>query len=373
MNTEKQNEVQKKPVGLWTLACQWAGLYYRALISIRISDLVDIVKDYATNGRSLMKGQYEEFMQKVSNLPATNYQLGMYHLNHGAFRDAILRFKIALFFNHTIYPAHFYLGRCYYQQLKFDKAQHHFELYKASGDQRFIQATEFCLTIMQSKQDEDLEIPQDIVAMNFNQIAQKYDENFIMGKVNIPQDSLFSALNEHLQNIGKPFGNLIVDLGCGTGYIGSMIRQSRLSGMLVGVDISREMALITQKRMFEKAVVYNQVFNSSMQDFIAHYRDNEQTKFNVVIAANLLTYIKDISSFFLNVKSIMLEGGTLVVSFKTTQDANNDAEFDRYLEAYYFSATYIKELAVSHGFKLVKEKDIKFLQEEQGKLMIFTL
>ncbi|MDJ1407369.1 MAG: class I SAM-dependent methyltransferase [Candidatus Midichloria sp.] len=39
---------------------------------------------------------------------------------------------------------------------------------------------------------------------------------------------------------GKSLGNNVLDMGCGTGTIGQLLRESRIANAVVGVDISKK-------------------------------------------------------------------------------------------------------------------------------------
>ena len=61
-------------------------------------------------------------------------------------------------------------------------------------------------------------------------------------------------------------GNLrtILDLGCGTGLVGAVLKQTSFSGILVGVDLSQEMLLKAKENGG-----YNHIYCGSIHDYMA--------------------------------------------------------------------------------------------------------
>ncbi len=352
---------------------KWWGFYRNLVATIHFKALPAIIKRWLANFKLEGAAAYNDLLLKINDLPRTNFELGLYHLNCGNFSDSTLRFRIALFFNHNIHSAYYYLGRCYYQQLKLEKAEKYFKQYLATEEKDLVPEAQFCLSIIHNKVESVTEIPPSIVLTNFNQISAQYDATFLEGRVDTPQDILFAMINEHLQTHAKPYGNLIVDLGCGTGYIGQLIRDARLASSIVGVDISPKMIQLSSARVRDKLSVYSRLENTSIQNFIASQRENKQEPFDVVIASNILGYIPDVPSFFLNVRNLISKSGILALSFKTSDDAESAIEFDRYLECFFYSPDFIKTTAEKEGLHLLQEKDIKFVGEDSGKVMIFSI
>ncbi|KIE04572.1 hypothetical protein NF27_HJ00250 [Candidatus Jidaibacter acanthamoeba] len=328
-------------------------------------------KELSNQAIAIFKNNFQDIISKSKNIAQTNFDLGMYHYLLGNRSDAILRFNIAKFINPNYVASDYYIGRCYLESFKHQKARVYFEKYLNSKHQDFIEETQYCINLLNNKGAEISSIPKSIIKATFDIIAQALDNNKIIIQQQdiIPQQSLFAGTIQLLMAKNKPFGNDILDIGSGTGIMGKFCRVQKIANIIMGVDISSLMAGRSSYLMLDDMKVYN---NVKVIDYELYLKDPNTLNFNfdVIFASDLITYNSNLDFFFQNIYPIIKENGLLGITFKTT--SNKDVEFKPLFEQFYFSSEYVKTIADKYSWKLVKEENTTFSNNEQGKVIIFS-
>jgi predicted TPR repeat methyltransferase len=166
----------------------------------------------------------------------------------------------------------------------------------------------------------------------FDGYADRFDEHLVDKlQYRIP-NLLFDAILPL-----APSGNLdILDLGCGTGLIGSLFRP--LARTLIGVDISSNMLKIARQHQ-----LYDDLICSELIEFL-----HTLTKtFDLAVAADVLIYIGDLSGVFHGVRGVLREGGLFAFSVEACEGQDFVLKATR---RYAHSRTYLRKLAEDHGF-----------------------
>ena len=148
--------------------------------------------------------------------------------------------------------------------------------------------------------------------------------------------------------------NSALDLGCGTGLCGPLVKP--LAQRLVGVDLSSQMLARAQA-----LGVYDELVHAD----IAEHLQATPERHDLVLAADVFIYIGELSSIFAAVSRRMDAGGVFCFS---TEVASPGAEGFELLPSlrYAHSQTYLRALADAHGFevaRLVQEP----IREDQRK------
>lgn len=94
----------------------------------------------------------------------------------------------------------------------------------------------------------------------------------------------------------------ILDVGCGTGLVGSCLKP--LARRLVGVDLSARMLDIARNRE-----LYDELIESDMIDYLRRHSQ----RFDVLTAADVLTYVGDLGEFFHCATQALQPRGLVVV------------------------------------------------------------
>ncbi len=344
----------------------------------------DNIKLHTINGYSFIHDLYKKCCNVLlnrrelwQNLPSINLALGKEHFFKGELKDAVLRFKIVLFlctklssyFNSVkVDEVYYYLGRAHYQLLNKFKAKEFLLRYVSSNEELFKQDAQYCINCIDNNFEGFDGIPLNIVKSNFDQIYS--NTKYVSDQA--AQTALFAMLNEAVQFFNMPYGNTILDLGCGIGYFADLCREQKLASQLIGVDISSVAANHAKMRKKDGIASYSAVYNTSIQDYIASIRDDNFIKADIIVLSDVIGYIYDIPSLFANIVTVMAEKGLLILSFKLTENAETEAEFDQYLENFLFSEQYIINMASQEKFNIIVRRDVVFSNGQNGKLMLFS-
>jgi predicted TPR repeat methyltransferase len=136
-----------------------------------------------------------------------------------------------------------------------------------------------------------------VVAL-FDSCAAKFDEN--LGRLNYRGPELvLDALQRTSETPAQ--GWRIVDVGCGTGLVGAVLRP--LANRLIGVDLSAGMLELARSRS-----VYDELIRADITDYLKRHEGS----FDVLTAADVLTYVGDLNDFFHAAASSLKPGGLVV-------------------------------------------------------------
>ncbi|MBI3775182.1 MAG: tetratricopeptide repeat protein [Gammaproteobacteria bacterium] len=93
----------------------------------------------------------------------------------------------------------------------------------------------------------------------------------------------------------------ILDLGCGTGACGMLLRP--FARRMTGVDLSVPMLAIAKKKN-----CYDELHNIEIGAFVAH----EKQSYDLVVASGVLIFIGDLTGLLLAVRQVLRAGGAFV-------------------------------------------------------------
>ena len=176
--------------------------------------------------------------------------------------------------------------------------------------------------------------PKGLVIDLYDRYADQYDQHVAGALKYRTPELLFAAIARSMQTSDLD----ILDLGCGTGLFGALLRARART--LTGVDISSNMLKIAQRRQ-----IYDNLICGELVDFL-HTRSEE---FDVAVAADVFVYLGDLSEVFQAVRCRLRPGG--LFCFSVEAGAEEDFALGTNLR-YAHSAGYLRKLAQDHGFKL---------------------
>jgi predicted TPR repeat methyltransferase len=176
--------------------------------------------------------------------------------------------------------------------------------------------------------------PKQLVTQLFDQCADRFDE-ILVGALKYQAPDLLLEMIERLVSSR----NLdILDLGCGTGLVGSRARS--LAGTLTGVDLSSRMIELARKRE-----VYDKLVCGGLIEFLRTQIGN----FDLAVAADVFIYIGDLSAVFAGVRGALRPGGFFAFSVEASEQQDYVLGSNlRYAQ----STGYLRRLANDHGFAL---------------------
>lgn len=130
----------------------------------------------------------------------------------------------------------------------------------------------------------------------------------------------------------------VLDLGCGTGLCGSLVRAR--AGFLCGVDLSAAMVDKARARG-----VYDRVVQADLVDFLA----GEADPYDLVLAADVFIYVGRLEQVFAQLDGRLQAGGLLAFTLEEAAPGF-DVELRPSLR-YAHSMAYVESLAAQHGFE----------------------
>jgi len=132
-----------------------------------------------------------------------------------------------------------------------------------------------------------------------------------------------------------------LDLGCGTGLCGPLLQSVVLR--VDGVDLSPQMLAQARRRG---------VYDGLAQAEIVEHMNQTDARYDLVLAADVFTYVGAIEPAFAALARVLLPGGLLAFSVEAAAD---DVEFQlRDSLRFAHSRRHIEALAEHHGFSLLR-------------------
>lgn len=152
-----------------------------------------------------------------------------------------------------------------------------------------------------------------------------------------------------------------LDLGCGTGLTGNVLRENCLD--LTGVDLSPKMLDAARKKN-----IYDKLIESDVIDFLQH----DKQHYFLIVAADLLPYFGELETLFDLIKNRLSSNGIFI--FTTEMNAHlpwqlqNTARFSHQIQ-------YIHDLCKKYQFNLIHEEESTARTQDQQplKVMIYVI
>jgi predicted TPR repeat methyltransferase len=304
--------------------------------------------------------------QALKNLRQTNYNLGLTHYYKGNYYDARLRFNMLKWFKAETPELNYFIARCYYEEGKGAKAKSYLDLYLATDNPQFKAEAEYTSKIIDGKTHEITEIPNSLVAHFYDLLSPVYNEAFIDSKPDNIQQKLFSNVNRILTEKARPFGNKVLDLGCGTGVMGKFCRQNRIASFITGVDLSPLMLEQAQKIKIDDFIAYNETIKSSVADYLESLP--KDTKFDIIFASNLFISCSDIYNILSKSYEQAEEKAIFALSVKT-HEGIEERIFNPNHEEFKFNKDYVLRI-VNEKWKIIYQEDTTFVDAEAGMVII---
>jgi len=200
--------------------------------------------------------------------------------------------------------------------------------------------------------------PREYVEKLFNGFAEKFNDSLL----NKLEYNLPFLVNEIILNLSaeREIFDKVIDLGCGTGLSGKGLKA--LSDNLTGIDLS--------EKMIAKAKKLN-IYDSLIVGDIVEILSSSKTKYDLLIALDVLIYIGEVKALFKAVRSCCNIDAFFIFSVETKiGDGYSLLKTARYSH----SEIYILN-AASEDFNLIESQEIKLRKEKEGwvlgKIYIF--
>jgi len=192
--------------------------------------------------------------------------------------------------------------------------------------------------------------PAGYVAALFDQYAGRFDRHLVDVLRYRTPALLADLLARHVPAQGLD----ILDLGCGTGLCGPLLRP--LARRLEGVDLSAGM--LTQARA---QGVYDALTCAELTAFLR----SAPARWDVLTAADVLVYVGALDGVFAAAREALRVDGLFVLSVETLGEEGPEEYALRHSGRYAHTPRYLEALAGQHGFTL-REMVPCTLREDSG-------
>lgn len=179
--------------------------------------------------------------------------------------------------------------------------------------------------------------PRQYIKALFDDYADEFDAHL----VGVLGYRAHKVLIEHLQGLGKPHYRCALDLGCGTGLCGPLMKP--ITNHIHGVDLSSP--------MLDRARVLG-IYARLVQADLSEYLQETQQRYDLVVSADVFNYVGALEAVFSGVHRLLEPGGLFCFSVEQADDA-----FDYRLttsQRYAHSERYLRTLSGTTGFSIAK-------------------
>jgi predicted TPR repeat methyltransferase len=207
-------------------------------------------------------------------------------------------------------------------------------------------AIKYCLAAL-GAEPSPVASPEHFIANLYDSYAEIFEQDLV-GNLRYQMPAVIAdAIRQH----ASPHQWDVLDMGCGTGLMGEQLRPFKRT--LTGVDLSANMLEKARQRG-----IYDRLICS---DIVAFLQDDD-TKFDLAVAADVFIYLGDLSPIFRAVRDALKAGALFCFSVEAADD--NDFVLRNTLR-YAHSIGYLRALAERNGFA-VQAIDPRIIREEAG-------
>lgn len=162
-------------------------------------------------------------------------------------------------------------------------------------------------------------------------------------------------LVDNLRGVGKTHYLSALDLGCGTGLCGTLL--SHQASRLEGVDLSGQ--------MLAKARALG-VYDMLAQADVAEHLRTTAKCYDLLLSCDVFIYVGALEAVFAGAARVLEPGGVFCFSVERTDDAHDYQLMPS--QRYAHSERYLRALAASHGFAVVKTLAKPIRQDQQQSI-----
>jgi predicted TPR repeat methyltransferase len=139
------------------------------------------------------------------------------------------------------------------------------------------------------------------VAGRYDEWAASYDADLASWSYKAPARVAETALTR------LPDAGSILDVGCGTGMVGSALRAKGYEGQLLGLDISE-----ASLRVAEGTGVYDRLETADLQQPL----QVTENSVNVLVCVGVMTYLPDVEAVWREFARVVRSGGLVIATMR---------------------------------------------------------
>ena len=261
--------------------------------------------------------------------------MGVVFAGHGKPADARVCYEIALRTAPNFIDARRNLGLLLHSEGKYEEAVSQFrEVLKLNPEDATAKHLVAALTGEAAPEHSS----PDYVASLFDGYAGHFDDHLVkVLKYRGPE-----MLREALAEPDKSKALDVLDLGCGTGLCGTVLRER--ARKLVGVDLSAKMLAKARERG---------IYDELIQGDVMIPLEAAQSAFDLIVAWDVFAYIGDLAPVFQAAKKALRGGGRLMFWVESNSGHDHKDFALRESGRFAHSGAYLSRIAQSAGFEEV--------------------
>jgi predicted TPR repeat methyltransferase len=289
---------------------------------------------------------YHQQLSIQPNLDAY-YNIGVLLTTKNRNEEAVPYFEEVLELDPNYLNAHLNLGVIHLKFGRQSEAIHHYqEALRISPDDPEIS---YILAGISQSAEAPSNAPTQYLSHLFDQYALYYDKHLKEAlKYQVPEEILKSLSNN--TKITEQNQLNILDLGCGTGLSGILLKP--FAKKLIGVDISENMLdLASQKNIYTELVEAD----------ISTYLEDKQGV-DLIVAADVFSYHGDLETLFTRCKTALSDNGYFI--FSVERGFAYPYHLQKSLR-YTHSKQYLEELIEKHVFECISFDNLILRHQQQ--------
>jgi len=320
------------------------GRYEEALASCDKAIAIDATCAPAWRGRAMLLAQlrrYDEALSALDRLAALVPDHGATWQRRGQLLQKLNRhdealdaYDKALSLNSALSQAWTLRGGVLRDQGRLDEAVESYRQALAHGGDAELNGY-FIASLI--GRDAPATAPPRYVQSLFDDYADSFDEHL----TNVLRYEAPRFLIDNLRGVGPAQFDAALDLGCGTGLCGPLVKPA--VRRLDGVDLS--------PLMLEKARALGVYAHLAPGDLVEHLRQSSH-RYDLVLSADVFIYVGDLEPVFAGVARVMPPAG--VFCFSVEEAGDDRTVVLNTHQRYAHSERYIRALAARHGFGIVR-------------------
>lgn len=189
----------------------------------------------------------------------------------------------------------------------------------------------------------------------FNNYALNYEEHM--------QKQLAYSLPQHIDMLCQQLAinslKASLDLGCGTGLIGTILRP--FTQQLTGVDIASKMIAQAQQKN-----IYDELITAELEQFLATHKKD----YDLIICADVLPYFAELEKLFHEISNHLQPAGYFIFTTEISEtkawQLQSSARFSHHLD-------YLKNLCQNFSLEIVNQQQVVARQQEQQDLWVHLI
>lgn len=334
----------------------------------KLDNLLQQVEGFITPWQKRLT-DFIQTWEKARDITRNNYELGLRHLLLGNLNDAVLRFKLVTWLDPKHALAWYYLGCSYLADNKPVLAQKAFRTCLqltpdfAEANYMLAVASKGRMPVSQLPR----KMPVTLAKTHFEGLAADYNQEQLETQRYQGHMLLTNAARTYLTR-GR-MNYTVLELGVGTGLVGPLMRDIAVE--IIGVDLSPAM-LAEAAKLFanDGRRIYDVLIQRELHEYL---QAQPLESAEIILAANVVSYIGDLQSLFALVAQVLKSGGIFgFTAEKLAVEQEADFRFDPSAGLFRYSLAYLRQLAAANGLQELMAEEGQMYPEKNAWLCVFA-